>query len=477
MTEKRDSRPNGVPRKAAKPKGIIVETHAERHAAGKALRQGCPRESHGAWKAPAGRPDPVHLVLEADKGRLPSLLPLRHGRMVHTPFTFYRGSALAMVADLASTPSTGVRVQCCGDAHLSNFGVFDIPGRKVIFSVNDLDETLPAPWEWDVKRLATSFVVASRNNRLSEAAATDSAITCVRSYRKSMAKFSQMTTLALWNHVLWADALVAGIKDHSLRLRAMKGLRKGAAQGVAQDLFPKLAEGGAGLPVIEDKLPTIFHAEGFPPGKIHKVVLDTLARYRATLPHAMQSLLGRYELLDAAMKVVGVGSVGTSCWVVLFMAGRDDLLFMQVKEARASVLEPYAGKSAFDNHGERVINGYRLMQPVSDMFLGWTEAAVEGRPHFYIRQLRDLKIEIPVESFRSSEMELYATWCAKALALSHARSGSSAQLSGYMGNSDAFDRAIGAFAIKYADQNEEDHAALKRAVRKGQVKAVVEKGK
>jgi len=448
---------------------------AEQYAAGKALRTTCPRNAHAVWKAPSDRRDAVELVLEAEKGRLPDLLPLRHGRMVRSAFTFYRGSALTMAADLASTPSTGVRVHCCGDAHLCNFGGFATPERRVIFSINDLDETLPAPWEWDVKRLAASFVVACRDNGLKDAVAKDVVMTCVRTYRESMAEFSQMKTLELWYQSMGADELVTGIKDPELRTRGIKRLQKERAKSVAEDIFPKLVEHKGEMHVIKDQLPAIFHAEFSPPGDIHKVILDTIAGYRATLPPAYQSVLDRYELRDAAIKVVGIGSVGTACWVFLFMAGEDDPLFLQVKEARASVLEPYAGASVFPNHGERVVNGYRLMQPASDMFLGWSEAA-NGR-HFFIRQLRDIKISIRVETFGRAEMDLYATWCGRALALSHARSGNSAMLSGYMGKSDAFDRAIASFSMAYADQNESDHAALERAVRQGKVQAVFEEVK
>ena len=449
-------------------------TFAERYAAGKALRVACPRDAHAVWKPPAGRPDPVQLVLAAEKGRLPDLLPLRHGRMVRSAFTFYRGAALTMATDLASTPVTGVRVQCCGDAHLCNFGGFATPERKVIFAINDLDETLPAPWEWDVKRLAASFVVACRDNALGSSAAKDTVTTCVRTYRQSMAEFSKMKTLELWYATIDADDLVADIKDPAFRRRAVKRLQKERSRSIADDIFPKLAELKGEMPIIKDQLPTIFHAEGHTPGEIQKVVSDALAAYRETLPPAAQSLLDRYVLRDAAVKVVGVGSVGTVCWVLLFLAGEGDPLFLQVKEARASVLEPFAGATVFANHGQRVVNGYRLMQPASDMFLGWSRGP---KRDFFIRQLKDIKISIRVETFGPAEMKLYATWCGRALALSHARSGESIKLSGYMGKSDAFDRAIAAFSTAYADQNEKDHAALDRAVRSGKVKAVFEEEK
>jgi len=445
-------------------------SRAERHAAGKALRETCPRSSHAVWKAPSSRPDPVQLVLEAEKGRMPELLPLRHGRMVRSAFTFYRGAALTMAADLATTPSTGVRVQCCGDAHLCNFGGFATPERRIIFSINDLDETLPAPWEWDLKRLAASFVVASRDNGLSDAAAKDVATTCVRTYRESMAECSEMKTLELWYQALGHENL-PGMEDPDVRARVMKRIQQERAKSVAEEIFPKLVEHRGEIPVIKDQLPTIFHAEGHRPGDIQQTLRDAFAGYRATLPSAYQSLLDRYELRDAAIKVVGIGSVGTYCWVTLFMAGQEDPLFLQVKEARASVLEPYAGASVLPNHGQRVVNGYRLMQPASDVFLGWTRGPSR---HYFLRQLRDTKIGARVETFGRATMDLYARWCGKALALAHARSGFAATLSGYMGRSDAMDQAIAAFSVAYADQNERDHAALVRAVRKGKVKAVVE---
>ncbi|HEX6789830.1 MAG TPA: DUF2252 domain-containing protein, partial [Candidatus Krumholzibacteria bacterium] len=420
----------------------------ERYAAGKALRDRCPRRAHAGWKAPRQRRDAVELVLEAEKERMAELLPLRHGRMVRSAFTFYRGAALLMAEDLSTTPASGLHVQCCGDAHLCNFGGFATPERRVIFSINDLDETHPAPWEWDVKRLAASFVVASRDNGLKDSDATDAATTCVRSYRESMLEFSRMKTLELWYYALEADTLVGNIKDPELRRRAIKRLEKERAHSIAEDTFPKLVEHKGEMPIIKDQLPTIFHAEGHKPGEIMQVVRDALAAYRATLPHSTQTLLDRYDLRDAAIKVVGIGSVGTGCWVMLFMAGDGDPLFLQVKEARASVLEPYTAPSVFDNHGQRVVNGYRLMQPASDMFLGWSRGP---KRDFFLRQLRDMKISVRVESFGTPEMELYATWCGRALALSHARSGSSAVLSGYMGKSEAFDTAVAAFAMAYAD--------------------------
>jgi len=375
-----------------------------------------------------------------------------------------------MAADLASTPASGIRVQCCGDAHLCNFGGFATPERKIIFSINDLDETLPAPWEWDVKRLAASFVVACRDNGLKEGVAREVATTCVRAYRESMAEFSQLKSLELWYRALSADELLATLPPR-LRQRGLKRIEKERTKSRGEEMFPKLVEHKGDIPTIKDQLPTIFHAEGHSPGEIVQSVRDAIDVYHATLPSAYQGLLDRFELRDVAIKVVGVGSVGTLCWVLLFTAADDDPLFLQVKEARASVLEPFAGPSVFQNRGQRIVDGYRRMQPASDMLLGWSHGP---KRHFFVRQLRDMKISLMVETFGQLEMDLFAGWCGKALALSHARSGNSSMLSGYMGKSDIFDRAVASFAVAYADQNERDHAALARAVKEGTVAAVFE---
>ena len=327
---------------------VEPQTRAESYASGKALRTACPRKAHAAWKAPSGRRDPVELILEAEKGRVPELLPLRHGRMAKSAFTFYRGAALTMAADLASTPSTGLRVQCCGDAHLCNFGGFATPERRVVFSINDLDETLPAPWEWDVKRLSASFVVACRDKGMSDAVARDIVLTCVRTYRESLAEFNQMKTLQLWYRALTAEELMAGLPP-DLRKRLIKRIEKEQAKSRGEELFPKLVDHKGEMPVIKDQLPTIFHAEGHTPGQVQQAIKDAFGGYRKTLPTAYQSLLDRYEIKDAAIKVVGVGSVGTLCWVLLLTAGENDRLFFQVKEARASVLVPCVGAGAVQN--------------------------------------------------------------------------------------------------------------------------------
>jgi uncharacterized protein (DUF2252 family) len=380
-----------------------------------------------------------------------------------------------MAVDLAGLPSTGIRVQCGGDSHLVNFRGLATPERNVIFAINDLDETLPAPWEWDLKRLATSFVVACRDNGIGESDAKDAVLTCVRSYREHMAEFAEMKVLDLWYFAVEANMLIAGIKDPALRRRAIKRLANARESSTSEGLFPKLIAESGGSKVIKDQLPAIFHWKGHTAGEIHPDVKDGFAQYRESLAPNHRMLLDRYDVRDAAMKVVGVGSVGTACWMLLLMAKEGDPLILQIKEARASVLEAYAGESVFPNHGQRVVNGIRLMQPASDIFLGWTKGR-RGR-HFYIRQLRDVKIKFAVETFGRAEMTLFADWCGHSLALSHARSGEPAVISGYLGKSDVFDEAIAAFSVAYADQNEKDHAALKQAIHKGKVKAVFEKQK
>jgi uncharacterized protein (DUF2252 family) len=441
----------------------------ERYKMGKQLRKASPRFSHAEWQAAVKRRDPIDLLLASEEGRIPDLLPLRHGRMARSPFTFYRGSAFTMAADLAGTPVSGMFVQACGDAHLCNFGGFATPERNIIFSINDLDETLPAPWEWDLKRLSASFIVACRNNNLSESAAREAATGCVRSYRMNMAAYSEMKIMELWHVSLTAEKMVSKLKDPKLIARGLKRVEKERGRSIAEDIFPQLAKGPDKSTFIKDNLPSIFHVKGHTPGEIDKTVREAFELYQQTLPPVYSFLLDRYELKDAAIKVVGVGSVGTVCFVLLFMTDDGDALFLQVKEARPSVLEPFAGKSIYPNHGQRVVNGYRLIQPFSDPFLGWTKGKF-GR-HFFFRQLRDIKISMRVETFGKVEMIAYADWCGQALALAHARSGDAAMLSGYMGTGDTFDKAIASFSFAYADQNEKDYDSLCRAIKNGKIKA------
>ena len=436
-------------------------------AKGKKLREKCPRSSHATWAAPPNRQDPVDLIEEANIGRLPELIPIRHGRMMQSAFTFYRGTALNMAADLAITPTTGIRVQVCGDAHLGNFRLFATPERRVIFDIHDLDETLPAPWEWDVKRLAASFVVASRNNNLSEEVAREAVLGCVRSYREHMAEFSSMNVMDVWYASFEAESLIKNFRCKHHRKHLAKRLAKVRERSAFEHDFPKLTSGGKS-PKIREHPPTIYHWRE----KKSLGAEEVYDGYQNTLPPYRRDLLERFELRDFAVKVVGVGSVGTACFVVLLMAGPKDPLFLQVKEARASVLEPYAGASIFPNHGQRVIMGHRLRQSSSDIFLGWTSGS-SGR-HYYVRQLRNAKIKFEVDRFDSSHMIQFAEHSGATLARAHARTGEPATISGYLGKSDRFDRSIADFSIAYADQAERDYESFVKAIRKGRLKALVE---
>ncbi len=446
----------------------------ELYAEGKRLRDKCPRQSHALWKVPDNRPDPLVLLKESSKGRIPHLIPIRYGRMLQSPFTFYRGAALNMAADLVGTAATGLRVQACGDCHLLNFGLYATPERREIFAINDLDETLPAPWEWDVKRLAASFVLACRNNGFSEDAARDVAQACVRSYRHYMAEFSEMAVLDVWYASMDAAELMSMLRDHQARKGMEKELARAQRQSVPEHEFPKLTDVVGRLPVIKDNPPLIYHwrEKGNGKNRFFAGVEAGFSKYRDSLREDRRLLLDHYEMRDIAIKVVGVGSVGTWCGIVLLMAGEKDPLFLQIKEAGASVLEPYAGRSIQANHGQRVVHGCRMMQSASDLFLGWT-IGPDGR-HFYIRQLRDVKVKILVESFSRTAMTQYAKACGSTLARAHARNGQPARISGYLGKSDKFDRAIADFAIAYADQSERDHKILTKAVRDGRLKVQIE---
>jgi uncharacterized protein (DUF2252 family) len=445
---------------------------AQLRAVGKSLRNKCPRSAHAVWEAPSNRQDPLRLLEQSDRGRIAGLIPIRHGRMVRTPFTFYRGAALNMAADLAGTPATGLRVQACGDCHLYNFGGYATPERRIVFDINDLDETLPAPWEWDVKRLAASFVLASRENGLSRGDANDAALSCVRSYRQRMAEYSDMTILEVWYASIDIERMISGIEDAETRRRGLRRLAASRASSMSERHFPRIVIRAGQSPTIQDNPPLIQHPRARGEDSIDVLVRESFADYRKSLSEDRRALFDRFDLADAALKVVGVGSVGTWCSVALMTAGSKDHLFLQMKEAGPSVLEAYAGKCIYPNHGQRVVNGCRLMQSASDIFLGWLKTR-HGR-HFYVRQLRDVKIGAPVEQFGSGKMVEYADLCGWTLARAHARSGASAQISGYLGNSDAFDTAVAAFAESYADQSERDHAIFKKAVRSGRVKAVIE---
>ncbi len=439
---------------------------------GKGLRTRCPRSSHAEWIAPADRPDPLRLLARSNKGRLPELVPIRHGRMLRSPFAFFRGSALNMAADLARTPITGLRVQACGDCHLLNFGAYATPERRHVFDINDLDETLPAPWEWDVKRLAASVVLACRSNGFSASDSRDAALACVRSYRERMSEYSDMPVLQIWYARVDVDTLVKRIHDKEASRRIEKRLAAARARTVLEHDFPKLAAAAGQVPRIKDNPPLIYHPTGEGEEDLLTRARSAWVGYRRSLQDDRRALLDHYELTDVAIKVVGVGSVGTYCCIMLLMAGENDPLFLQVKEARRSVLEPFAGRSLYAHQGQRVVAGYRLLQPASDIFLGWAKGQL-GRS-VYVRQLWDMKIGASIELFSPGVMVEYAEFCGWTLARAHARSGSPAQLSGYLGSKDTFDMAIADFAHAYADQTERDYERFRKAVRSGQIEADME---
>jgi uncharacterized protein (DUF2252 family) len=447
-------------------------TRAELYAMGKSLREKCPRQDHAVWQPAHDRPDPIALMEESNQGRMPELVPIRHGRMLRSPFTFYRGAALNMAADLAGTPASGLRVQACGDCHLLNFGAYATPERRVIFDINDLDETLPAPWEWDVKRLAASFVLACRSNGFGEDVARDAVLSCVRSYREHMFQYSHMPVMDVWYANIDVESVLTSVRDEEALKRMQKRLAKARQRSVLEHEFPELATTAGFAPTIKENPPLIYHLREQGHEDQSANVERAFARYRETMQEDRRLLLDRFKLMDVAVKVVGVGSVGTFCGIILLMASEHDPLFLQFKQARPSVLEAYAGKSLHDNNGQRIVHGSRMMQSASDLFLGWTEGDL-GR-HFYVRQLKDMKIKPMVEVFTPSFMIEYAEICGWTLAHAHARSGEPAKISGYLGKSDKFDKAIASFSVAYADQSERDHDVLLEAARGGRLEVFIE---
>lgn len=466
-----------APAKASPPEGTAAparglhRSHAEHEAVGKALRDSIPRDSHGAWKRPADRVDPIAFLQASDAERLPELVPIRWGRMLASPFAFYRGSAGLMAADLAKTPTTGLRVQACGDCHLMNFGGFATPERNVIFDINDFDETLPAPFEWDVKRLAASFVLAARSLGFSDARAREAAETAARAYRKRLRDYAEMHPTDVWYARLTAKDVIDTLPK-GRRKAAMKRMEAALERTGSEMDFPKLGHVVSGQPAIRDAPPLIFHPEIARAPEFRATLDAVLAAYRGTLGEDRRTLMDRYRPVDAAIKVVGIGSVGRRCWILLLMSTSNEPLFLQFKEAVASVLEPFAGASAYAHHGQRVVMGQRLMQPTSDIFLGWVTAPTGVQ--YYVRQLRDAKIKPLVETFDEEILEVYAKACGSVLARAHAKAGGVSQIAGYLGSGDDFDVAMGRFGIAYADQAERDHAALKAAVRKGMVSVTTE---
>jgi uncharacterized protein (DUF2252 family) len=392
--------------------------------------------------------------------------------MLQSPFAFYRATALNMAADLASTPTSGLRVQACGDCHLMNFGAFATPERRIIFDINDLDETLPAPWEWDVKRLAASFVLACRDNGFSRATERDSVLSCVRSYRKRMAEYSQLNVLEVWYQSVDAEELLPPIRDKAARERSQKRLAKARKQNVQENEFPELTTSQGQQASLRENLPFVFHPRENPFKEQLRIFNRAFVQYRETLAEDRRLLLDRFRFVDFALNVVGAGSGGTLCGIILLMAGDEDPLFLQVKQARPSVLEAFAGKSAHRNNGQRIVHGCRMLQSASDPFLGWTEGQ-RGR-QFYVRQLKDMKIKPQVEICTPHAMLQYAERCGWTLAHAHARSGEPAKISGYLGKSDKFDEAIADFSSQYADQCERDYELVSKAAKRGKLEVLLE---
>ena len=441
---------------------------AERRAFGLALRKHCSRKAHARWRPPHGRADPVATLIASNRGRLKNLIPLRYGRMMASPFTFYRGAAAIMAGDLARTPATGVMLQACGDCHLLNFGGFATPERKVVFDINDFDETAIAPWEWDVKRLVASFVIAGRSNRFSKQACREAAWCAAQRYREQMAEYAASSVLGSWYAAIDLEALVTTGTDEDFRPFTRRKVLESAEAGDQHHELHKLTHQEGDEPRITDSPPLVYHIDDIQKHRrYHRAIERSFAEYRETLIPSRRVLLDRYRIVDVAIKVVGVGSVGTECGVALMMSGNGDPLFLQFKEARASVLEPYAGPSAFKHHGQRVVVGQHIMQAASDILLGWATWS-DGR-HMYIRQLSDVKIKPVIEVMKPVNLSRYARACGWALARAHARSGDAVMLSAYMGKGTQFEDALASFAVAYADQNERDYAKLMKAIHAGRI--------
>jgi len=440
-----------------------------------------PRADHAKFEPPPGRADPVALLERQAKTRVPELVPIRYGRMLVSPFTFYRGAALIMANDLASTPRSGLNVQCCGDAHLTNFGVFASPERRLMFDVNDFDETLPGPWEWDVKRLAVSMLIAARDNGFSAKEQERIVLDTVGQYRTAMASFAGMKALEVWYSHLDVETVMQQYASQ-FKPKMVKRTDKNLAKARTKDsmtAFSKLTEVVDGKARIVDQSPLIVPIEQLVQGRerdeMFEALRQLLSGYRETLGFDRRVLLEEFELTDFARKVVGVGSVGTRAYIAL-LVGRDgqDPLFLQMKEAEASVLEEFLGPSEFSNHGERVVVGQRLMQAASDIFLGWLhiDSGLDGKPRdFYGRQLKDWKGSAEIEQMVPKALATYGKLCGWTLARAHARSGDRIAIAAYLGNGDSFDRAIVEFSSAYAEQNDSDYQDLAAAVKSGRITA------
>jgi uncharacterized protein (DUF2252 family) len=446
----------------------------ERVAKGKALREVAARNAQKEWKPPAGRADPIDLLIANSQGRVPSLIPIRYGRMMATPFTFYRGAAAVMVYDLAHTPATGLTLIANGDCHLLNFGGFATAERKVIFDLNDFDEVSFAPWEWDVKRLVASFVVAGRSNGFVRADCQEAAWLAAQGYRQRMWEYTEMPVLQAWSDLFDFDSILASMQDKEMKRFYTKKLAVATDQSAHEKELGKLTFTAGDTPRIVDQPPLIFHWGDERDEENLEMARTMLKEYRRDLSLGVGMLLDRFAIVDVAYKVVGVGSVGTICGVILLMSGKGDPLFLQFKQARQSVLEPYCGAGPYEHAGQRVVVGQRAMQAAGDIFLGWATSTSEHGTHFYFRQLSDAKIKPVIEIMKPMNLKHYAGLCGRVLARAHARTADPLVLSSYMGKSTAFEGAMAGFAVAYADQNERDHAALVKAVRSGRIEARIE---
>jgi uncharacterized protein (DUF2252 family) len=461
--------------------GLPQLSVAERVARGKAARREVPRSSHAVFEPTPHRLDPVELLERQADTRVPELVPIRYGRMLASPFTFYRGAALIMAADLAATPRTGFLAQCCGDAHLSNFGLYGSPERRLVFDINDFDETLPGPWEWDVKRLAVSMLICARSSGFALGERERVVLETVAGYREWMARFAAMRNLEVWYTRFEIEKLMPQLRSRvggEMRRRLEKTVAKAFSRDNVQ-AFSKLSRNVDGTRRIVSDPPLIVRLDDFPDTQERdRLKADSerlLHEYRLTLPHERRILLDQFQMVDQARKVVGVGSVGTAAWVVLLL-GRDgrDPLFLQVKEAQRSVMEEFVGPSEFENAGERVVAGQRIMQASSDIFLGWLHVpeSVFGTPRdYYVRQLRDWKGSVVVEAMDPRALSVYGRLCAATLAHAHARSGDRIAIASYLGGGTVFDRAVLSFSEAYAEQNDRDYAALLEAAETGRVSA------
>jgi uncharacterized protein (DUF2252 family) len=439
---------------------------AERRAEGLAQRESVPLEAHGEWAPRGDRPDPVGILEAQNATRVPELVPIRHGRMIVSPFTFYRGSAAIMACDLSSTATTGLRVQCCGDAHLSNFGMFAAPDRQVVFDLNDFDETLPAPFEWDVKRLVASLVVAARDNGHRRKKQRAAARAAARAYRTTMATAATMRFLDVWYTRFEADKVIAELSATAGK-SSVKSAKKAVAKAQTRTSLgslAKLAEQVDGGYRIKQRPPVIVRPPETRHAEFEQMIHQGLADYARSLAPDRRVVLDHYHYVDFARKVVGVGSVGTEAMMVLLMGDReDDPLFLQIKEASTSALAPYAGASEYEHQGERVVHGQQLTQAASDAFLGWITGSGQPQRELYVRQLRDMKGSVAVELMTPKRMARYGELCGATLARAHARTGDAAKITGYLGDEDTFERALVRFAVAYADQNDADYAAFTEA--------------